>query len=205
MIVSETDSQSTSDVDDPYWVPDPGEDVESDMVISDSEDEQLDFSYSQRGNEIPLPTQIQEIDSQFDPQLDDAASEIFPLLSPETATMSVHATTSDNHKQKWDKRHACKYCGKLYMKIARHLEACHSTETDVEKAIQQPKNSEARRAAWSVVRNEGDYSHNYNVFKVKKGIILPKYSCIGQVVNMGKIQPSTCHANSAKPSTMRKS
>ena len=103
-----------------------------------------------------------EIDSQFDPQLDDTASEIFPLLSPETATMSVHATTSDNHKQKWDKRHACKFCGKLYMKIARHLEACHSTETDVEKA-------------WSVVSNEGDYSHNYNVCKVKKGIILPNY------------------------------
>ena len=59
-IVSETDSQSTSeDADDPGWVQDREEDVESVMVVSDSEDERVDFSYPQRGNEIPLPTQIQ--------------------------------------------------------------------------------------------------------------------------------------------------
>ena len=61
------------------------------------------------------------------------------------------------------------------MKIARHLEACHSTETEVERAIQQPKDSVARRVAWSAIHNEGDYTHNYSVFKDKQGLILPKY------------------------------
>ena len=59
------------------------------------------------------------------------------------------------------------------MKIARHLEACHSTETEVGRAIQQPKNSVARRFAWSAICNEGGYAHNYSVFKDKQGLILP--------------------------------
>ena len=44
-IVSETDSQDASeDADDSGWVPDSEEDVESDMVVSNSKEERLDFN-----------------------------------------------------------------------------------------------------------------------------------------------------------------
>ena len=95
--------------------------------------------------------------------------------SEKTPTMAVLATNSATNKQKWDKRHSCKYCSKLYVKIARHLEDCHSREEDVHAAMQYPKRSTQRKRAWDKLRNDGDFDHNMDVFKHQEGTIIPKY------------------------------
>jgi len=94
------------------------------------------------------------------------------LLSDDVPEISVQVTQVEN---KWDKRHACKFCGKLYLKIARHLETCHGNEPEVQNALQNPKKSPARKEAWASIRNEGNFDHNFKVLKEKRGLVIPKY------------------------------
>lgn len=113
---------------------------------------------------------------------EDDGSFVIPFIGPSSSSaMDVQKTTTVCRKQKWDKRHACLFCEKLYLKIARHLEDCHSEEPRVARAIAYPKGSKERKEAWIILRNDGDYSHNFKVLKQKKGLVIPKYRASGHV------------------------
>ena len=86
-------------------------------------------------------------------------------IQKKTPTIAALSTNSATNKQKWDKRHSSKYCSKLYVKIARHLEDCHSREEDVHAAMQYPKRLTHRKRAWDKLRTDGDFVHNMDVFK----------------------------------------
>jgi len=65
-----------------------------------------------------------------------------PESGPE---ISVQVTQADNM---WDKRHACKFCGQLYLKVARRLETCHGNE---------PEGSPETQEVFGEKRSMGDY------------------------------------------------
>ncbi|XP_052680322.1 uncharacterized protein LOC128161127 [Crassostrea angulata] len=105
---------------------------------------------------------------------DSERSIVVPISIP-LETITVQKTNSEKGKQKWDKKHACKFCGKLYPKLARHLETMHKNEVIVAKALSLPKNSAERKEIWKTIRNEGDWDHNFNVLKNGTGTLIPKY------------------------------
>ncbi|XP_065943595.1 uncharacterized protein [Magallana gigas] len=105
---------------------------------------------------------------------DSERSIVVPISIP-LEIITVQKTNTEKGKQKWDKKHACKFCGKLYPKLARHLETMHKNEVIVAKALSLPKNSAERKEIWKTIRNEGDWDHNFNVLKNGTGTLIPKY------------------------------
>ena len=77
--------------------------------------------------------------------------------------------------KKWDKQHACKYCGKLIIKMSDHLQRVHGTEFEVVRVLATEKGSLCRRRAWSQLLKEGDYEHNFKVLQNEEGGYIPKY------------------------------
>ena len=69
----------------------------------------------------------------------------------------------------------CKYCGLQYSKIARHLENVHAHEPEVAKVLTFHVKSKERKCGWELLRNEGNYLHNFEVLKQKRGVLIPKY------------------------------
>ena len=117
------------------------------------------------------------------------------LLSDDVPEISVQVTELDN---KWDKRHACEFCGKLYLKITRHVETCHGNEPEVLNALQNLKKSPARNEAWASIRNKGNFDHNFRVLKEKRGLVIPKYR---RKLNKKTTTPIICRVNFVKLST----
>ena len=91
-----------------------------------------------------------------------------------TCACDVNVVTRDTGK-KWDKKHACKFCGKLVTKISMHLQRVHKGEPEVIKVMMMKKGSVERRQAWGILLNEGDYAHNFSVLNARSGQIIPKY------------------------------
>ena len=85
------------------------------------------------------------------------------------------ASTKRGKRNKWDKKHACKYCSNLIVKVSTHLQRKHKNEAEVARVLQLEKNSPERRKAWRKLLNEGDYLHNYTVYKDGKGVVIPRY------------------------------
>ncbi|XP_059907746.1 uncharacterized protein LOC132457512 isoform X3 [Gadus macrocephalus] len=79
----------------------------------------------------------------------------------------------DGSKNYHAKRNFCLYCEKSYAKIARHLEQKHSRESEVASALACPKKSKERRVQLDFIRRKGNPSHNIDVIKEGKGIIVP--------------------------------
>lgn len=76
--------------------------------------------------------------------------------------------------RKWDKRHECVYCGKVYPgKLPRHLQAMHKTELAVQIALSYEKGSKNRKRVWKDITNQGDFAHNIRVYEKGEGEILP--------------------------------
>ncbi|XP_057322736.1 uncharacterized protein LOC130666089 isoform X1 [Microplitis mediator] len=60
------------------------------------------------------------------------------------------------------KKHACLFCGKLFFKIARHLEV-HKDEEEVKKFLLLKPNDQVRLDLIRKLRHAGDYKHNTNI------------------------------------------
>ena len=192
---SDDGSDDESDVHDPTWAPGSSSTSESSMNVDEPNGEDyctlnsLHDSLSEGDpmaidEEIcrhlhtttspPVKAVLEKADDtsrSMDPNIE--VSEITPVAP--SKGISVQFTTTENKKQKWDKIHACKYCGKTYFKLARHLETCHAKEFDVQKVLSYPKKSAERKQAWATIRNDGDYEHNFSVLKNNQGTIIPKY------------------------------
>ena len=73
-----------------------------------------------------------------------------------------------------NKKHACFFCGKLFLKISRHALLCHKSEPDIIQILLMTPNTQQRKDALAKIRNKGDYKHNIGVLRNKKGMIIPK-------------------------------
>ena len=93
-----------------------------------------------------------------------------------TSDRSKKVTVSRRQsKNKWDKRHACKYCHKERTQMNVHLQQKHANEAEVARAMAMPKKSKERRQAFIQILNEGDFSHNFEVLKNQNGKLIQKY------------------------------
>ncbi|XP_043284902.1 uncharacterized protein [Venturia canescens] len=83
--------------------------------------------------------------------------------------MSMIVQTSD--EKKTDKKYLCKYCKKLYHKLARHLESVHKDEPDVQKFLVLPKGNEERKKIINILRKAGTFEFNTNP-KYNSGVLI---------------------------------
>lgn len=77
----------------------------------------------------------------------------------------------DNHRV-YDKKHACLYCKKLYVKLPQHLEIAHIGKEEVAEYMKLPKNGKERADKIRKLRNKGNYVHNMEVLKNKEGALI---------------------------------
>ncbi|KAJ8022236.1 hypothetical protein HOLleu_39660 [Holothuria leucospilota] len=75
-------------------------------------------------------------------------------------------------KRKWDKKHFCVFCCKPYSKIAQHLESAHDGEMEVAHALSLKKKSKKRKEIFDRLRKAGDYEHNMEVLKDRRGSLV---------------------------------
>lgn len=85
------------------------------------------------------------------------------LPAPIPSTSSERPIIYVNDSKSGPKKHACQYCGKLYIKIARHLITVHKNEDDVKKIIALKPQDPSRLELIRKVRCAGDSKHNMNI------------------------------------------
>ncbi|KAK7501253.1 hypothetical protein BaRGS_00007378 [Batillaria attramentaria] len=87
----------------------------------------------------------------------------------------VYLQSRGTGKYKWDKKHSCKYCKKLVLKMSTHMMTVHDKEPEVAKILAMDKGCKQRRQAWIALQDEGDYLYNVSVLEKRSGTIIPKY------------------------------
>ncbi len=81
----------------------------------------------------------------------------------------------------YNKKYYCLFCFKPFSKMARHLQSKHKDMPEVARALAFPKGSKERRLQLSFLRNKGTRSHNAQVLKEGKGIVIPRQQSIAPV------------------------
>ena len=75
-------------------------------------------------------------------------------------------------KHDYNKTHACYFCGKLDLKMIRHLQTKHKQEPDVARIPAMDKSNHEkqnlRKRAIDKIRNVGDFNHNVAQLQLKK-------------------------------------
>lgn len=104
-------------------------------------------------------------------------------LSPRSKSLSVSEpnevyvdgvkVSREGGLRKYNKKHHCFYCGKLVLKMSRHLARKHSDKDEVAKAFSLPKNSKERHLQLDLIRNKGNFKHNTEVLERQKGELIP--------------------------------
>lgn len=76
-------------------------------------------------------------------------------------------------KQVYDKINYCTYCMKaISSKISRHILCVHKAEPRVSDILTLPKRSPTRMAKLELLANEGNFKHNLEVIKKKRGFLV---------------------------------
>ena len=100
------------------------------------------------------------------------------------------ASFTSNLTRAYDKKQACYFCNKLYGKIARHLEDCHSSEECVAIALSFNKKSKSRSRAMEKIKLMGNYHHNAKVLSCGKGeLIVCKRPKVGDTADAKDFLP----------------
>ena len=95
------------------------------------------------------------------------------LLTLSIISVSLRCVQRNKNKTRtYDKRQACYYCKKLYLKIARHYKQQHEREREVRIALSFPKGSSNRKKQLEKLRLLGNYHHNLRVLQSKKGELI---------------------------------
>ncbi|XP_063400627.1 uncharacterized protein LOC134685111 isoform X2 [Mytilus trossulus] len=99
-----------------------------------------------------------------------------PQATPETdlkmdsQIQLVNSANERNGKHDYTKTHSCIFCGKLDLKISRHLEKKHSDEKVIAQLPKASKNRQSkdqnkRKCTLDTLRNEGDFIFNIEVLQ----------------------------------------
>ncbi|XP_069033055.1 uncharacterized protein [Embiotoca jacksoni] len=67
------------------------------------------------------------------------------------------------------KKNYCYVCGKAQSKISRHLFTHRKKEAEIDEAFAAPSKSKKRKKMLEKLRNKGNYQHNQEVLKTRKG------------------------------------
>ena len=76
-----------------------------------------------------------------------------------------------------DKRNTCYFCGKVLLKISRHLVLCHSDEADVARLAAMPPKSQSRLNGLDLLRNKGNFYYSKKVLAARRGELIVARSC----------------------------
>jgi hypothetical protein len=100
------------------------------------------------------------------------------------------ASYKDGHRVV-DKYHSCLFCGKLQLRIARHIQVVHKTEKRVEEII--VKTGKEKKMELDKLRLQGDYAHNLKVLEGKASVFIvgrrPSQSTSTKVLNIDEYLP----------------
>lgn len=77
--------------------------------------------------------------------------------------------TRKNHDHKG---HACLYCDKVIINLARHLSTAHQKEIEVAKLLAMDKKSKLRRDGFIALGRKGDFFFNMQVLATQKGDLI---------------------------------
>ena len=77
------------------------------------------------------------------------------------------------NRKTWDKKLVCLYCGVKQLKLARHFQRKHATESEVIEAFSYPSKSKTRRELLSKLSRKGNFNHNTKVLREGQGEIIP--------------------------------
>ena len=97
----------------------------------------------------------------------------FVIQSEQPEVQVLQSKDKELGKRQYDKKHFCLYCEQPQNKLPRHLQLHHKNEIEVTKILSLPKNSKKRKVLLFRILNKGNYNHNYEVIKRKKGTIIP--------------------------------
>ena len=97
----------------------------------------------------------------------------------------MKSSSTKDKKRGWDKRYFCVFCEKAFLKITRHLEDIHKSETEVARLINLAVNSEdseetkklktkLRKQISDSLRQKGTFNHNIKVLNQGFGEITVK-------------------------------
>ncbi|XP_014851727.1 PREDICTED: uncharacterized protein LOC106923279 isoform X2 [Poecilia mexicana] len=111
------------------------------------------------------------------PDSDDSFSE-FEL--PEGASPTVEGDGSRSSSDDWDsdmptkatsltRKNYCYVCGRPQTKISRHLLTHRAEEPEIAEAFRMSRNSKERKKLLQKLRNRGNYNHNQEVLRTRKG------------------------------------
>jgi hypothetical protein len=82
--------------------------------------------------------------------------------------ITVKATRRNAGGQIVDKGAYCCFCGKYVCRLVRHLQDCHTSETEVAR-LMLLTDPEEKKAAALVLRNQGNWKHNCSVLSAGHG------------------------------------
>ncbi|KAJ8050051.1 hypothetical protein HOLleu_03094 [Holothuria leucospilota] len=82
-----------------------------------------------------------------------------------------HGSVTVGHFTK-EKRNARYFCGKVLLKISRHLLKCHGDEVDVARLAAMNKKSQARSDGLDLLRNKGNFYYNKKVLAAGRGELI---------------------------------
>ncbi|KAK6328128.1 hypothetical protein J4Q44_G00001060 [Coregonus suidteri] len=89
--------------------------------------------------------------------------------TPSSAQSSTYVMPMPVTDSRRSKKQYCLYCGKPYLKIARHLQFVHRDEVDVAKAFSFRKNSRERKVMLGLLNKKGNFVHNVAVARCGSG------------------------------------
>ncbi|ESO90443.1 hypothetical protein LOTGIDRAFT_164025 [Lottia gigantea] len=103
--------------------------------------------------------------------LPDSTSVTSSSKDPSVEDLNVAQTYVSEGKRN-SKQNYCLFCSKSFSKMARHFEAMHSKEIDVQRALSFPKNAKERRVQFKNIINRGNYLHNKTTLEDGHGQII---------------------------------
>ncbi|XP_070178264.1 uncharacterized protein [Littorina saxatilis] len=107
---------------------------------------------------------------------------VTPCKQDKSRADPLHVAEKAPQENKWGKKHSCKFCSKMVVKMSTHLTKVHAHGADVAAVLRLPKGSKERRNGFVRLLNEGDYKHNYDVLEGQSGTVIPKYRKAGRQV-----------------------
>ena len=171
-------SVSSDGVSDEEWRPSGSSDDLSSYSQQSSIQDRRQSSVQEKGAPSSTSDLFPSCDSHQSSLQDERQSSVQEINAPSSTSdlcpSSVSVSQTNNGK-KWDKKHSCKFCDKLVIKMSDHLERVHSDKIEVAMILAMKKGSQERRRAWGILLNEGDFQHNYSVLESKQVVIIPKY------------------------------
>ncbi|ESO83239.1 hypothetical protein LOTGIDRAFT_176259, partial [Lottia gigantea] len=131
------------------------------------------------------------------------ADQLPVINNPEIFIKKYHKKANDEFKleRTYDRRHSCKFCGKLMTNIQSHLEHAHKNSEEIKQifdikrileTVSEEENSPLLfklNQLQTLLRNQGNHNHNTKVCQQKKGEIILSRRRESETFDLAKYGP----------------